>query len=287
MQGLLEEFNADVEAGDYGKGSFELIYVYSVSRDKVLAESEEFVFKYSGSSSGVDPDPDPNPDPDPDPDPDPQPARFGDYYYSDGTWSSDLDASKTVIGVVFWAGDPTEQDPTLKQDHPECTNGLALAIDGEEFCAWQSNFGAYGMRVDDWLSDNADFHSIATTVEPYDHINEILGYNHTKAIEAFNAAPENSAWPVEAVQKAVDYRSEVPAPASSSDWYLPSPKEIYIICTGDVDDIFYHTPRTQDNMLKLNKVLATIDGAQQLGTDMLSTNGKTFAQSIVRFVLAF
>lgn len=104
----------------------------------------------------------------------------------------------------------------------------------------------------------------------------------------------------------------------SSDWYLPSPKEIYIICTGDVDDIFYHTPRTQDNMLKLNKVLATIDGAQQLGTDMLSfyrtsaeasyrdvpgyedksysmsfteamlsTNGKTFAQSIVRFVLAF
>ena len=171
MQGLLEEFNADVEAGDYGKGSFELIYVYSVSRDKVLSESEEFVFKYSGSSSGVDPDPDPDPD---------------------------------------------------------------------------------------------------------------------------------------------------PAPASSSDWYLPSPKEIYIICTGDVDDIFYHTPRTQDNMLKLNKVLATIDGAQQLGTDMLSfyrtnaeasyrdvpgyedksysmsfteamlsTNGKTFAQSIVRFVLAF
>lgn len=74
----------------------------------------------------------------------------------------------------------------------------------------------------------------------------------------------------------------------------------------------------QDNMLELNKVLATIDGAQQLGTDelsfyrtsaeasyydspsykdksysmsfteaIISTNSKTFEQSLVRFVLAF
>lgn len=29
-------------------------------------------------------------------------ARLGDYYYSDGTWSSELDYSKIVLGIVFY-----------------------------------------------------------------------------------------------------------------------------------------------------------------------------------------
>lgn len=36
----------------------------------------------------------------------PEPA-VGDYYYSDGTWSTDLNASKTVLGVVFKVGPGT------------------------------------------------------------------------------------------------------------------------------------------------------------------------------------
>lgn len=32
---------------------------------------------------------------------DENPAKVGDYYYSDGTWSTELDEVKTVIGVVF------------------------------------------------------------------------------------------------------------------------------------------------------------------------------------------
>lgn len=32
---------------------------------------------------------------------DENPAKVGDYYYSDGTWSAELDGTKTVIGVVF------------------------------------------------------------------------------------------------------------------------------------------------------------------------------------------
>ena len=35
------------------------------------------------------------------------PAKVGDYYYSDGTWSTDLNASKTVLGVVFKVGPGT------------------------------------------------------------------------------------------------------------------------------------------------------------------------------------
>lgn len=105
------------------------------------------------------------------------PAEIGDYYYSDGTWSSELDTDKTVIGIVFWTGNPGQDDPSLKKDHPECTHGLAVAINGEQEST----------------------------------LNMMVGYNNTKAIEVFNAAPENATWPVEAVEKAGQYRQSVPA----------------------------------------------------------------------------
>ena len=59
--------------------------------------------------------------------------EVGDYFYSDGTWSSDLDADKEVIGIVFYTGNPAKDDPTLQADHPECTHGLAVAISGDEY----------------------------------------------------------------------------------------------------------------------------------------------------------
>jgi hypothetical protein len=36
--------------------------------------------------------------------PDPNALKVGDYYYSDGTWSSSYDASKTAIGIIFHVG---------------------------------------------------------------------------------------------------------------------------------------------------------------------------------------
>ncbi len=52
----------------------------------------------------------------------PLPApNIGDYFYSDGTWSAEIDESKSIIGVVFWTGDPTAEDAKLRADHPECT----------------------------------------------------------------------------------------------------------------------------------------------------------------------
>lgn len=43
-------------------------------------------------------------------------ANVGDWYYSDGTWSTELDPSKTPVALVFWAGDPTAHDAALKND---------------------------------------------------------------------------------------------------------------------------------------------------------------------------
>lgn len=56
------------------------------------------------------------------------PVRPGDFFYSDNTYSYTLDASKTVIGVVFW------KDPANE------TKGKIISLD-ETIGPW----GAYGV----------------------------------------------------------------------------------------------------------------------------------------------
>jgi hypothetical protein len=162
--------------------------------------------------------------------------RSGDFFYSDGTYSQNLDATKTPIGLVFWTGNPAQEDPVLAKDFPGCTHGLVVSLD-EDKADWQTNFAAYDGHVARWITQNTDF--ISTAAEN-DWVHRILGYNNTKAYEAFNAAPENSAWKVNIAERAVEYRTKVAVPENASDWYIPSLVEMALMCIGDFDDnIFY------------------------------------------------
>lgn len=55
----------------------------------------------------------------------PEPVKVGDYFYYDGTYSTELDNSKEVVGVVFFVGNPKEKfnDPDLPDQY---CNGLAI-----------------------------------------------------------------------------------------------------------------------------------------------------------------
>lgn len=167
-------------------------------------------------------------------------ALVGDYYYSDGTWSTDLDASKTAIGVVIWAGDPTADDPSLREDHPECVHGIAMSV-RELSGVWQQNYDAYGNLVDAWRSANMpECESMMYWIQYYvstGPVDRLLGYQHTKVIEAFNADPDNSAYPVNIVSGIGSFNEEAPAPAASSGWFLPSYKEMSCINSANVNDI--------------------------------------------------
>lgn len=278
----------------------------------VYNQSNSLYFDVAVTQEGQTDVPDDPDDPD-DPEDPTTPPAVGDFFYSDGTYSSDLDQSKTPIGIVFWTGDPGRDDAALRKDHPECTNGLVVALDGDEYSVWQTNHTAYGKTVSEWIEANAtEYEPILTGPEPGDNLNRILGYNNTKAIEAFNAAPENSDWPVTAVEKAVAYNQTCPAPSNTSGWYLPSGKELKILCYKEVDDVYFGRPNGTDNKEYINGRLAMVDGAQQLGYadeiefyrssseydatrawsvifvyGDIGPNGKGFAQSSVRFVLAF
>lgn len=154
----------------------------------------------------------------------------GYYYYADGTWSSEYTAGEPAcIGIVFWVGDATKKDKTLKKDHPGCTHGLVVALNDvkDGTAAWQDQYSL----VQSWLDihQSREYLSVASDTYSGAPLHNIQGYNNTKAIEEFNAADANSGNLVQAVAKAAEYRNATPTPANSSKWYLPSAKELSLL----------------------------------------------------------
>lgn len=199
------------------------------------------------------------------------PLAVGDFYYSDGSWSQSLDPTRTPIGVVFYVGDITATDPALKADHPYCTHGLVVALDEKIETGWQLNYQEYNDTVGRWVELNTDYETITSGFELSDNLNRPMGYNNTKAIEAFNLAEENASWKVEAVEYVVDYRTKVPAPETSSDWYLGSSKEMSLLVSGPYDQNIWEIRDqgiTVENKKLVNKKLEQIEGALQIGVQI-------------------
>lgn len=203
-------------------------------------------------------------------------VKVGDFFYSDGTVSSTLEPEKTVVGVVFWTGDPTEDDAVLKREHPHCVNGLAVSMGGDGSVNWQTGYKEYGKTLNEWVLANLD--GFAPVLAEYnagsepDYMNMILGYNNTRAMEEFNAAPENSSWPCEAVRFIKDYAETVPLPEWCSGWYLPSIKELSLLCSGDyagdIREISYNNMQTANRDF-INERLLMVEGANHICTTCL------------------
>ena len=198
-------------------------------------------------------------------------AKPGDFFYSDGTWSTTLDVSKTPIGVVFYIGDPTEHDAALRAAHPECVHGLVVGLKQKK-CEWQDYYSDFddevGMSVGEWIEENTDYVSIATRSEALNSVfNQIMGYNNTCGIDAFN---DEYGWDYEVLVgselSAVATGAE--APVSTSGWYVPSVKEVSLLCSGDlggsIGDLGYGDVSDNANVVLINERLAQISGAVSL-----------------------
>ena len=195
---------------------------------------------------------------------------IGDYYYTDGTWSSQLDEGRTPIGVVFYVGDVTAYDPALKNEHPNCTHGLVVSLtEHEQGTAWQANYEYYSSTVGMWCDAFApQYECVTSGYELTDNLNRPIGYNNTKAMELYNAAEDNEDWQIEPINFVVDYRTKFPAPETSSDWYLPSAKELSLLMSGEYDKNIWDirdTGASVENLKEVNKKIAKVDGALGLG----------------------
>jgi hypothetical protein len=152
-------------------------------------------------------------------------ARVGDFYYSDGTWSTELDPNKTPIAIVVFKGLAAEYDDHLeyykdREGNPMTkVNGYAVALwdatwmEGEDY--------PQGWTV--WENQEYCGTSIMGTADDID----FRGYDNTqkikaKAEELFGAlSPVEKNYPA-CYYASVNYEYICPSPAKSSGWFFPS-----------------------------------------------------------------
>ncbi len=198
--------------------------------------------------------------------------KVGDFYFSDGTWASELNADKTPIGVIFYVGNPAEHDMALKEAHPQCIHGLVVGLNQTK-CEWQEDYSGFDdeadMTVGEWIADNTDYVSIATRSEAMTSVfNQIMGFNNTMGIDEFNDGDYGFDYEVIVGARVSSTMSATKAPTQSSGWYIPSIKEVSLLCSGVVDgsigDLGYEDTPDNANAVIINAALAKINGATSL-----------------------
>ena len=146
--------------------------------------------------------------------------NVGDYYYSDGTWSSELDPSKTVIGIVFARANSASSDALLAKDYPDCVHGLVLSIEEyEQSCTSNRSW----LRADliNWMGEHGYNQWLVD--------DKYCGYNNTQGLLALNAAKVKSGGDVihvNHVDAVLQHREKVKTPSGASAWYMPSYMEM-------------------------------------------------------------
>lgn len=151
----------------------------------------------------------------------PIPPKVGDFFYDDGTYSTDLNTSKTVVGVVFYVGDPTAYDDILKRDYPHCTHGLVVG-----FYNYSSFGGALSLSTD-WGSPDGymDTHGInganTLNIKRLDPAAVMTGYNNTCVLRL--AQPGANA---------ISVCDRGPDVEGASTWYMPTIAECDVMITN-------------------------------------------------------
>ena len=184
----------------------------------------------------------------------------GDYLRADGSLVPNwvhltYEQKANVVAIVFWT--PTETDTEeritpasltfdkiMAKEHPYCNHGLAVSIKNVSSSpmTWQN----VSDEVADFQSgpnfnpvDKADY--VTVCASPNDLIiNRILGYQNTKVLWAYNdycKANGKTDFLVTPAELLKTFITQNPAPANSTGWYIPSAKELHMLCYKDVDDI--------------------------------------------------
>lgn len=149
-------------------------------------------------------------------------VNVGDFYYSDGTTSSTLQAGKTVIGVVISRDNATSTDKKLPSG---CTHGVVLAL-GEAAGNWSSSYDAGS--VSSWATQNGYENTTGVyysneewAYKRNEYGNKLLGYNNTKALKAYIKNNGYTSGIIEALDA-----YEIALPATASELYIPSIAEM-------------------------------------------------------------
>ncbi len=222
-------------------------------------------------------------------------AVTGDFAMKDGTFISGSapltsEQKANVAGVVFWTTKETDlsdssqilanlaDDKIMAADFPNCTHGLIVALHNfSTNVAWQGTATQHStglgymyrymegvwedfQKTSKFSPDNkADYSDVNVVLGNTDNLGKILGYNNTKVLEAYNAycaANSKSDYVVKLVQSFASWAANNAAPANTTGWYIPSIKELALMCYGDYDMVNGTTPATTPTLSVLQLSLA-------------------------------
>ena len=147
--------------------------------------------------------------------------HIGDYFYSDGTWSTDKKSGKTVVGIVFAQANAAASDPILLRDYPTCSNGLVVAL--AEYTEQDFGSVSYSNGHSYYNGLGYDANSVVAT-------DKINGYGNTLAHRDLHASKSDYCKFFNASTGVVaTHTAKVPAPSKASAWYIPSYKEMQML----------------------------------------------------------
>ena len=151
-------------------------------------------------------------------------ANVGDFYYSDGTISSEIIDGKTVVGIIISRDNAKSTDVKLPAG---CTHGLVLAL-GQGEGNWSSSYDAG--KVNTWALANGYQNTTGVYYAGGYVTNEygkrLLGHNNTSALRGYIAANGYTSGIISALD---EFAATVTLPASASELYIPSIAEMQMV----------------------------------------------------------
>ena len=230
-------------------------------------------------------------------------ALKGDVALIDGTFVSNdylwiIEDYLEPAGVVFWTEGESAYgtstlvganvaDKVMQIDYPDCTHGLIVSLkDVSAEMYWQDNYWEaiyVNFQITDkfnpTLIDKSKYMSIRSSESSSDYINKILGYNNTKILEAYNdycIEKNREEYLVKPVVELAAFSESNPAPAKTTGWYFPSPKELHMLCFMDISDIANNNGTDYTHTkTKVNQTLKYVEGDSLDGSYWASTESES------------
>lgn len=209
--------------------------------------------------------------------------EVGNFFYSDGSWSDDIVPDKQIVGIVFWAGDPTADDVTLKARFPDCTHGLVVSLNDSR-AMWQESYEVYDGLVDAWKREDSKMKYMMDISYYYGDGKEseiISGFNNTVVLNAFNDDLEHYFDKIGIVEGLGQQDRNYPLPESASGWYIPSIKELSLLCSGEVSGVWgVSTPQT-DVRDTVNEFLSKVEGADVIAPVIYWSSNEMYEETSI------
>ena len=210
-------------------------------------------------------------------------VQRGDYLLADGNLlpretAVTEEQKANIAAIVFWT--PADTDPAgrktpanltddkiMAKDHPNCTHGLAVSVRNVSTgMEWQEYDWFHGSVQKFQKSDEfnpIDKTDYASIVQSGDERNYIRGYQYTKMILAYNyycMRIKKLNLMVKPVNTLANFSNSNPAPKTSTGWFIPSAKELYMLYSKDEDKIHKNFFPTEETRKIIDKYLLAIGG---------------------------